>query len=103
MLKAVPKVPKFDFSAYLPRSEHFLHFRMLKFDIPEFTIPKLDMPELSRWADQFAEAQKALQPIWFPEFERIGKDAVFIASNAQEGIINLALSGWFLDLEMTLP
>ncbi len=103
MLDAVPKVPKFDFSAYVPKSADFLHFRMPKFDIPKFTIPKLDIPELSGWADQFAEAHKALQAISFPEFERIGKSAVFIAPRAQEGIINLALSGWFLDAEMTFP
>jgi hypothetical protein len=103
MLDAVPKVPKFDFSAYMPKSADFLHFRMPKFDIPEFTIPRFDIPDLSGWAAQFVEAQKALQSISFPEFERIGKSAVFIAPRAQEGIINLALSGWFLDLEMTLP
>ena len=86
-------LPKFDFSAYLPKPGGF----------PKLSIPKIDIPDLSGWASQFVEAQKALQSVLFPEIEKIGKSFVFIAPRAQEGIINLALSGWYLDLEMTFP
>jgi hypothetical protein len=96
-------VPKFDLSSFLLKPGDMPQFTVPKFDIPGLTIQKFEIPDLSGWAAQFAEAQKALQAISFPELERIGKSAVFIAPRAQEGIINLALSGWFLDLGMTLP
>jgi hypothetical protein len=49
-----------------------------------------------------SQVQKELQFVAFPEIE-IGKGFILIPQAAPKGIVNLALSGWYLDLEMTLP
>lgn len=63
-------------------------------------IPHFNLPDLSRFATQAADFQRAIQQLVTPAFEQLKKTFRELPARTQEALLLLGAHGWYLDLEM---
>jgi hypothetical protein len=71
---------------------------------PKFEFANLSsLPDLSSLAAQFHDVKTHIQGLLLPAFDNVEGSFRDLSTPTKEAILRLANSGWYLDLEMTLP